>query len=78
VVRWNGGPSSVKERHNARVTKPVNGGRPLDNVDPHIGEVVKAACEELPLPARASGEHAIAIFGKEEVDECSRPEQDCC
>jgi hypothetical protein len=49
----------------------------LDNVDPHIREVVKA-CEELPLPASANGEHAIAIFGKEEVDECSGPEQDCC
>jgi 5,10-methenyltetrahydromethanopterin hydrogenase len=50
----------------------------LDNVDPHIREVVNAACEELPLPARANGEHAIAIVGKEEVDKCSRPEQDCC
>jgi hypothetical protein len=50
----------------------------LDNVDPHIHEVVKAACEERPLPARANGEHAIAIFAKEEVDERSRPEKDCC
>jgi hypothetical protein len=36
----------------------------LDNVDPHIREVVKAACEGLPLAAKANGEHAIAIFGK--------------
>jgi hypothetical protein len=26
----------AKEHHNARVTKPVNGGSPLDNVDLHL------------------------------------------
>ncbi len=26
----------------------------LENVDPHISEVVKASCEELPLPKRAT------------------------
>ncbi len=55
-----------------------NGGL-LDNGDPHIREVVKAACEELPLPklpvvpARADREYAIAIFGKKEVDEAVEP-----
>ena len=47
----------------------------MDNVDPHIREVVKAAYEELPLPelplisARADREHATTILGKNEVDE---------
>jgi DNA-binding LytR/AlgR family response regulator len=51
-----------------------NGGL-LDNVDPQIREVVNPACEEQPLPklpvvaARANREHAIAIFGRKEVDE---------
>ena len=55
-----------------------NGGL-LDNVDPHIREVVKVACQELPLPklpvvpARANREHAIAMFGKKEVDEAVEP-----
>jgi DNA-binding LytR/AlgR family response regulator len=51
----------------------------LDNGDPHIREVVKAVSEEPPLPkrlvasARANREHAIAIFGKKEVDESVEP-----
>ncbi len=55
-----------------------NGGL-LDNVDPHIREVVKVACQELPLPklpvvpARANREHAIGMFGKKEVDEAVEP-----
>lgn len=59
-----------------------NGGL-LDNGDPHIREVVKAACEELPLPkrpvvpARADLEHTIAIFGKKEVDEAVEPPDEC-
>jgi DNA-binding LytR/AlgR family response regulator len=53
----------------------------LDNGNPHIREVVKAACEELPLPklpvvaAIPDREHAITMFGNEEVeptDECIR------
>jgi len=59
-----------------------NGGL-LDNGDPHIREVVEAACEELPLPklplvpARANREHAIAIFGKKEIDEAVGPSDEC-
>src|SRR5258707_13814217 len=55
-----------------------NGGL-LDNVDPHMREVVKVACQELPLPklpvvpARANREHAIGLFGKKEVDEAVEP-----
>ncbi|MFZ0859838.1 MAG: LytTR family DNA-binding domain-containing protein [Candidatus Sulfotelmatobacter sp.] len=49
----------------------------MDNGDPHIREVVKAACEELPLPklpvvpGRADREHEIV--GKKEVDEAVEP-----
>jgi len=55
----------------------------LDNVDPHIREVVKVACEELPLLklpvvlARANREHASAMFGKKEVDEAVEPSDEC-
>ena len=51
----------------------------MDNGDPHIRELVEAAREELatpkiPLvPARANLEHAIAIFGKKEIDEAVGP-----
>jgi LytTr DNA-binding domain len=57
---------------------PVNGGL-LANGDPHIREVVEAACEELPLPklpfvpARANRGHAIAILGKKGIDEADGP-----
>jgi DNA-binding LytR/AlgR family response regulator len=55
----------------------------LDNGDPHIREVVKAAREEPPLPklpvvpAGANREHAIAIFGKKEVDRAVEPSDAC-
>jgi two-component system LytT family response regulator len=55
----------------------------LDNVDPHIREVVKVACEELPLLklpvvlARANRAHASAMFGKKEVDEAVEPSDEC-
>jgi two-component system, LytTR family, response regulator len=51
----------------------------VDNVDPQIREVVRAAREELPLPklpvvpARTDREHAIAILEKREVDEAVEP-----
>jgi two-component system LytT family response regulator len=47
----------------------------MDNGNLHTCEVVKAACEELPvpklpvIPAKANREHAAEILGKEEVDE---------
>jgi DNA-binding LytR/AlgR family response regulator len=59
------------------------GGLSLDNVDLHIREAVKAACEELPLPklpvvpVMANRGHAIAMFGKEEVDETVEPSDEC-
>ena len=55
----------------------------MDNVDPHIREVVKVACEELPLLklpvvlARANRAHASAMFGKKEVDEAVEPSDEC-
>jgi DNA-binding LytR/AlgR family response regulator len=55
----------------------------LGNGDPHIREVVEAACEELPLPklplvpARANHEDAMAIFGKKEIDEADEPTDEC-
>jgi DNA-binding LytR/AlgR family response regulator len=65
-----------------RTDETGNGGL-LDNVDPHIREVVKGSCEELSLPklpvvpARVDREHAIAIFGKKEADEVVELSDDC-
>ena len=55
----------------------------MDSGDPQIREVVKAASEEVPLPERAvvpagaNPEHAIAIFGKKDVDESVKPSDEC-
>lgn len=60
-----------------RSSNETGSGGLLDNGDPHIREVVKAACEELPLPklpvvpGRADREHEIV--GKKEVDEAVEP-----
>jgi DNA-binding LytR/AlgR family response regulator len=66
-----------------RSSNETGRGGPLDNGDPHIREVVKAACEELPLPnrsvvpARANREHAMAILGKTDVDDTVGPSDEC-
>src|ERR1700733_15808419 len=66
-----------------RSSKKTGKGGLLVNVDPHIREVVKVACEELPLLklpvvlARANREHASAMFGKKEVDEAVEPSDEC-
>jgi len=66
-----------------RSSNETGNGDLLDNVDPHIREVVKVAWEELPspklsvVPARANREHAIAMFGKNKVDEAVEPSNEC-
>jgi DNA-binding LytR/AlgR family response regulator len=51
----------------------------MDNGDSQMREVLKAACEELPMPQRplvpagAEREHATAILGKKEIDEEVEP-----
>jgi len=55
----------------------------LDHGDPHMREVVKAACEELPLPMqpvvpdRAKGKQAVPILGKKEVDAAVESSEEC-
>jgi len=55
----------------------------MDNGDSHMREVVKAACEQLPMPERlvipaeAEREHATANLGKKEIDEEVEPSDEC-
>ena len=62
-----------------RSSNETGNGDLLDKGDPHIREVVEAACKELPLPkrsvvpARANGEHPTSSFGKKQVDDAAEP-----